>query len=124
MTIGSLPLILLAVLTYSGGPDWTVGFVWGLAYTVILANAVAWVLWLYALRALSAGAAGLGALAIPVAGVVAAWLQLGERPSAVEAVGMALVVGALAVLAARGLAAGWRQPSPAEQEPAVQPVTD
>ena len=70
------------------------------------------------------GAAGLGALAIPVVGVVAAWLQLGERPSAVEAVGMALVVGALAVLAARGLAAGWRQPSPAEQEPAVQPVTD
>ena len=124
MTIGSLPLILLAVLTYSGGPEWTVGFVWGLAYTVILANALAWVLWLYALRALSAGAAGLGALAIPVAGVVAAWLQLGERPSAVEAVGMALVVGALAVLAARGLAAGWRQPSPAEQEPAVQPVTD
>ena len=82
-------MIPLAVLTYSGGPDWTVGLVWGLAYTVILANAVAWVLWLHALRALSAGAAG-----------------------------------ALAVFAARGLAAGWRQPSPAEQEPAVQPVTD
>jgi len=124
MTIGSLPLILIAVLTYRGGPEWTVGFVWGLSYTVVLANAVAWVLWLYALRTLSAGAAGLGTLAIPVVGVVAAWLQLGERPTAVEAAGMALIVGALATLAARGLAAGRRQPFPADDEPAVQPVTD
>src|SRR5450756_1421334 len=124
MTIGSLPLILLAVLTYSGGPDWTVGFVWGLAYNVVLANAVAWLLWLYALRTLSAGAAGLGTLAIPVVGVVAAWLQLGERPTAVEGVGMALIVGALVILALRGLAAGRRQPSPADEEPALQPVTD
>ena len=124
MAIGALPLMLIAALTYSGGPEWTAGFVWGLAYTVIFANAVAWVLWLYALRTLSAGAAGLGTLAIPVVGVVAAWLQLGEVPTLVEGFGMALIVGALAVLAARGLAAGRRRPSPADEEPAVQPVTD
>ena len=52
MAIGALPLILIAGLTYSGGPQWTAGFVWGLAYTVVLANAVAWLLWLYALRSL------------------------------------------------------------------------
>jgi drug/metabolite transporter (DMT)-like permease len=124
MAIGSVPLILIAILTYSGGPDWTAGFVWGLAYTVVLANAVAWLLWLFALRTLSAGAAGLGTLAIPVVGVAAAWLQLGEVPTAVEAVGMALIVGALGILSARGLRAGRRQPSPADQEPIVQPVTD
>ena len=124
MAIGSLPLILIAVLTYSGGPEWTAGFVWGLAYTVVLANAVAWLLWLYALRTLSAGAAGLGTLAIPVVGVVAAWLQLGERPTAVEGVGMALIVGALVILAARGLLAAGPRPSAAGEEPVVQPVTD
>ena len=124
MTVGSVPLILIAVLTYSGGPDWTAGFIWGLAYTVLLANALAWVLWLYALRTLSAGAAGLGTLAIPVVGVVAAWLQLGERPTAVEAAGMTFIVGALAILAGRSLAAGRREPSPADEEPVVQPVTD
>ena len=124
MTIGALPLILIAALTYSGGPDWTAGFVWGLTYTVVLANAVAWVLWLYALRTLSAGAAGLGTLAIPVVGVLAAWLQLGEVPTLAEGIGMILIVGALAILAARGLAAGRRQPSPAGEEPVVQPVTD
>ena len=124
MTIGMVPLIIVAVLTYSGGPEWTTGFIWGLAYTVLLANALAWVLWLYALRTLSAGAAGLGTLAIPVVGVVAAWLQLGEVPTAVEGVGMVLIVGALGILSARGLAAGRRQPSPADEEPVVQPVTD
>ena len=117
MTIGALPLIVIAVLTYSGGPEWTAGFVWGLAYTVVLANAVAWVLWLYALRTLSAGAAGLGTLTIPVVGVMAAWLQLGEVPTHVEALGMILIVGGLAVLAAHGLTAGRREPLPPARSP-------
>jgi drug/metabolite transporter (DMT)-like permease len=124
MVFGSLPLVAVAALTYSGGPDWTAAFVGGLTYTVLLANVLAWVLWLYALRALSAGAAGLGTLAIPVVGVVAAWLQLGERPDVVEAAGMVLIVGALAILAARGIIVGRREPAAANKAPAVQPVTD
>ena len=85
---------------------------------------VAWVLWLYALRTLSAGAAGLGTLAIPVVGVIAAWLQLGEVPGSAEAVGMILIVGGLAILAAHGLAAGRREPLHSGEEPDVRPVTD
>jgi len=135
MTLGAPPLILAAVLAYSGGPQWTLAFVGGLTYTVLLANALAWVLWLYALRTLSAGTAGLGTLAIPVVGVLAAWLQLGERPGAAEAAGMAMIVAALAILAARGLVVGRREAArfgeaarPGElarpPEPAVPPVTD
>jgi drug/metabolite transporter (DMT)-like permease len=124
MVFGSVPLIILAALTYSGGPEWTTGFVWGLAYTVVLANAVAWFLWLYALHALPAGAAGLGTLSIPVVGVVAAWIQLGEVPTLVEGVGMILIIGALAVLAAQGLLAGRRGTAAAGEEPDVRPVTD
>jgi drug/metabolite transporter (DMT)-like permease len=56
--------------------------------------------------------------------VLAAWLQLGEVPTLAEGIGMILIVGALAILAARGLAAGRRQPPPADEEPVVQPVTD
>jgi drug/metabolite transporter (DMT)-like permease len=63
----------------------------------VLANALAWFLWLYALRVLSAGRAGIGTLAIPVIGVAAAALQLGERVSPLEAAGMVLIAGALAV---------------------------
>jgi drug/metabolite transporter (DMT)-like permease len=124
MVFGSIPLIILAVLTYSGGPDWTAGFVWGLAYTVVLANAVAWFLWLYALHALPAGAAGLGTLSIPVVGVIAAWIQLGEVPTLVEGIGMILIISALAVLAAQGLLAGRRGTAAAGEEPDVRPVTD
>lgn len=105
MVFGSLPLIVCALVVGGAGPQWTAAFVAGLSYTVLLANVLAWILWLYALRTLPAGTAGLGTLAIPAIGVLAAWLQLGERPTAVEAAGMVLIAAALALLAARGGAA-------------------
>ena len=110
--LGAAALVLLAVIW---GYHWVVMKI-GLSYADPFTFA--------ALRTLSAGPAGLGTLAIPVVGVVAAWLQLGEVPTAVEGVGMALIVGALAILAARGLVAGRRQPPPADEVPLVQPVTD
>jgi drug/metabolite transporter (DMT)-like permease len=109
MLFGSLPLILIALLTGHGGPEWSAPFVWALAYNVLLGNALAWLLWLYALRKLSAGAAGLGTLATPVIGVTAAWLQLGERPTEGEAAGMALIIAALAIITVRGLVLGRRE---------------
>ena len=103
MLYGSLPLIVIAALTFTGPPVWSGAFIWALAYNVFLGNALAWFLWLYALRALSAGAAGIGTLAIPLIGVASAWLQLGERPVPSEAAGMALILGALAIVTARGM---------------------
>ncbi|MDI9600480.1 MAG: EamA family transporter [Acidobacteriota bacterium] len=124
MLLGSIPLVLAAALVYDGGPQWTLTFWWGLAYTAVLANAVAWFLWLYALHALPAGAAGLGTLSIPVVGVLAAWIQLDETPTAVEGAGMALIIAALAVLAAYGLLAGRDRPVAAGEEPDVRPLID
>ena len=124
MVFGALPLLAVAALTAHHGPDWTPAFVASLTYNVLLANALAWFLWLYALRRLSAGPAGLGTLAIPVIGVLAAWLQLGERPGAVEGAGMALIVGGLALLVWRGIAQGRRQPAGGDDDVLVQPVVD
>jgi drug/metabolite transporter (DMT)-like permease len=126
MTLGSVPLIIAALVTYSGGPQWTFSFWWGLIYTIVVANSLAWFLWLYALHTLPAGVAGLGTLAIPVVGVLAAWIQLGEVPTLVEGVGMALIIGALGMLAAYGVAASRRDPArTADVEgPEVRPVTD
>ena len=42
--------------------------------------------------------AGLSTLVVPGVGVVSAWIQLGERPSMLEAAGMALIGCALALL--------------------------
>ncbi len=105
MAFGAVPLIAIAVVTQSGWPQWTGTFAACVAYTVFLSSGLCYLLWFFALRALSAGAAGMGTLAVPVIGVMAAWIELGERPLAVEAVGMALIVAGLAVLAACGVAA-------------------
>ena len=124
MACGGLPLIAAAVLTHGGWPVWTGTFVLCLAYSVLLANAVCWALWIFALRALPAGAAGMGTLAVPVVGAVASWIQLGEAPSLVEGIGMVLIIAALAVLASCGLAAGRRGSAAAGEEAGLLPVIE
>lgn len=83
--------------------NWTTSFSIALAYNVVFATALAWLLWLYALQHLSAGVSGLASLGTPVMVLCAAWLQLGEIPTAAEAAGMALIFLALAWLSALGL---------------------
>jgi drug/metabolite transporter (DMT)-like permease len=95
MLFGSIPLVLCAFLIPSPPIRWTVPFVATLAYSGILGGAIAWLLWFYALSRLPAGVASLGTLATPVVGVSAAWIQLGETPGLLEAVGMVLIIGAL-----------------------------
>ncbi len=99
MALGSLPLVAIAAFLPEPPIHWTPYFVWALFYNVILGNALAWWLWMYILQNLPAGLASLGTLAIPVIGVLAAWLQLGEKPGAVEIAGMALIGSGLGLLA-------------------------
>ena len=101
--MGSLPLIVVALLVDQEGPTWNASFIAALAYNVVVASALAWVLWLSVLHSLPAGTAGISSLVIPVVGVMSAWIQLGERPGAMEAVGMGLILAALAILTARGM---------------------
>jgi drug/metabolite transporter (DMT)-like permease len=112
MLLGSLPLLLIAALTYTRAPVWTASFIWALAFNVVFANAIAWVLWLYVVRSLPAGNAGVGTLAIPVIAVLSSWLQLGERPGLGEAAGMALVVLALCIISLREVVLGRRAAGP------------
>ena len=104
--LGSLPLIAAAFLTATHAPTWNVSLITALAFNVIVATAFALLLWMYVLHNLPAGTAGLSSLAIPVVGVLSAWIQLGERPGTLEAIGMGLIVAALAVLSSRGLLSG------------------
>jgi drug/metabolite transporter (DMT)-like permease len=93
--------LLFAVGALVGTPpvQWTWMFVYTMAYTAILASALAWMLFYFALARLPAGVAGLGTLATPVLGVAAAWLQFGEQPAPGELTGMALIAFGLALLA-------------------------
>jgi drug/metabolite transporter (DMT)-like permease len=56
-------------------------------------------LFYFAVRHMPAGMAGLGTLASPLVGVLAACLQLGEYPMPMDATGMSLIAIALAMLA-------------------------
>jgi drug/metabolite transporter (DMT)-like permease len=106
LAAGAVVLCAVAVVTRSGWPDWTTTFLLCVAYSAVLATALSMGLFVVALSSLPASAAGLGTLAVPVVGVVAAWLQLGERPTGVEAAGMILIIAALALLAVYGLLGG------------------
>ncbi len=124
LALGCVPLIAAAVLVEGKAPEWTGVFVACLVYSVLLANAACWALWIFALRALPAGAAGMGTLAVPVVGVVTAWAQLGEAPAVVEGFGMALIIAALAMLAATGVRAGRGGGPAGGEEPALLPIID
>jgi drug/metabolite transporter (DMT)-like permease len=96
MAIGGMGLAALAFIFDDEPVQWTAFFTLAMIYNVILATTIAWLLWIYALSRLSAGATGLSALGIPVVSLTTAWLQLGERPSLPEA------IGALATLSLPG----------------------
>jgi drug/metabolite transporter (DMT)-like permease len=64
------------------------------ASTGFLANGVAYGLWFAIIRRLPAATASLGVLGSPVIGVIASILILGERPTAADLVGFALIFAA------------------------------
>lgn len=103
MLFGALPLVAVALLIPAPPIVWSDYLIGAVAYNVFLANSLGWLLWLYALRGLPAGAASMNSLLIPVIAVLAAWAQLGEVPSPAESTGMLLIGVALAILAVRGM---------------------
>jgi drug/metabolite transporter (DMT)-like permease len=98
MVFGMLPLVVIAWLTDERPIVWSGYFIGALAYNAVGGMAVATLLWLYILQRLPATISGLNALAVPIVGVLAAWIQLGERPSVAEGAGMLLILSGLALL--------------------------
>jgi drug/metabolite transporter (DMT)-like permease len=98
MLIGTLGLVVLALLGHERAVAWTGSYIAALLYNGLLSSGVCWVLWALAVQKLPANVAGLTSLAVPVAGVLFAWGLLDERPSAPEWVGIALIGLALFVL--------------------------
>lgn len=71
---------------------------WAFAYHLLLAQALAYLLWFAVLPRLSAGAATLGILPVPAVGVLGAALFLGERPTLSDLAGLLLVIAAAATI--------------------------
>jgi drug/metabolite transporter (DMT)-like permease len=98
MLFGSIPILLFALGDIDKPIHWTPAYMVTIAYSVLLANALGWMAWLYALQRLPAGVASMNSMLIPVIAVLSAWVQLGESPSPLEAIGMLCIVAALLLI--------------------------
>lgn len=111
MLMGGAVLTVIALGIPTRAIEWTPYFWLMLLYCTLAGSVAGWLLWLFILRRLPAGVAGLSIMAVPALGVLFARLQLGERPSAAEGAGMLLIVASLALLSWHALraTAGERQ---------------
>lgn len=69
----------------------------GLAYNALLGTVVAYVIWFGLLQRISAGAAGLGSLLVPLFGVAASFVLLGEIPTIADIAGLVLILTAASI---------------------------
>lgn len=98
MLLGALFTLPLALLMPQMAPRWGAQLVLGLLYMGVLASAVGWGLWMMVVRRVSASVAGMSALGVPVLTIILAWLLLGERPTALDIGGAALMMAGLVVV--------------------------
>lgn len=105
MLLGGVVLTVIAVSIPTRSIQWTPYFWLMLVYCTLAGSVAGWLLWLFILRRLPAGIAGLSIMAVPALGVLSARLQLGEQPSAAEAAGMLLIGASLALLSWHSLRA-------------------
>ena len=103
MLMGSIPLIIAALLFPSQPALWSGTLIVATAYNIVFVNGLGWLIWLYALQRLPAGVASMNSLLVPVIAVLVAWVQLGEVPAFNESLGMLTIAVALALLAWLGI---------------------
>lgn len=103
MLIGSLPIVVVALLVPAPAIQWTGYLIGALTYNILACNALAWLLWLYALKRMQAGIASMITLLAPVIGVLSAWIQLHEVPTRLDLGGMSLIAFSLLVIAVHSI---------------------
>ncbi|MCL2341488.1 MAG: DMT family transporter [Proteobacteria bacterium] len=116
MVAGTVVLSALAIVTHSTPIVWSWPMLLALGYNGVLATALGWTLWLFILRTLPTGVAGISTLMIPVLSVLWAWWLLDERPNHAEAGGIGLILLALALLAAPSVRAGRQRPGMQDEQ--------
>ncbi len=82
-----------------GEIQWTAPFLISITYTTLLATAVAVYLWFLLISRLEAGTAAFGVLLAPAIALISSWIQLKERPAPIEALGLGVILLAIAFYA-------------------------
>jgi drug/metabolite transporter (DMT)-like permease len=106
MLLGWVPIALLAPLVSPGPLPELSGRAWfAILYNVFLAGTLAHWAWFTLVRTLPVAVSSMASLPVPVVGVFAGMLVLGERPRAGEWLALALVLGAMVAVLWPGRAA-------------------
>ncbi len=116
MMLGALPLIAIAVLSGEPPVVWSSRFIGVLLVTSLLSTAMGWCLWVYVLKQVEAGIAGMSMLAVPVIAILSAAWHFDERPRPEEMIGMGLILLALMIIGIRALVRHTEVAGPMGQE--------
>jgi drug/metabolite transporter (DMT)-like permease len=98
MVLGLIPMVAVAALAPQRPIEWTPEFITLALLLGVLATAGGWGAWFYVLQRLPAGTTSMSSLGVPVVALLASTIQMGERHSAPEWAGMALIAAALALV--------------------------
>ena len=98
MLWGSIPLFIIAVLIKNEPIIWNYSFLSILCFNAIFVNAIAYLLWFYALRQLQASTVSMLALLTPISGAISAYFLLDEVPNFAESIGFSLILSGLFLL--------------------------
>jgi drug/metabolite transporter (DMT)-like permease len=98
MIVGSAVLGIVALIVPEPPIQWTTGFVLAVLYNIGPATAVAFIIWFTLQRRIEANVLSLIVLIVPLVGVVSGSIQLGERPSPPDTIGMLLILAAIALM--------------------------
>ena len=110
MTLGAVPLVLLALVVPEQPTHWTPSFIGILAFMSVASTALCWWLWIYILDRVPAWEASLSVLGTPVVAILSSRLTFGEEFKTSEVAGILLIGSGLALLSLLSWAASRRAP--------------
>jgi drug/metabolite transporter (DMT)-like permease len=114
MLLGTVPLVLIALLVPERPTQWTGSYIGLLLFMSAISTALCWWLWLYILDRVPAWEASLSVLGTPVVAILSSRLTFGEAFKVSEIVGILLIGGGVALLSLLGWAATRRLPAKPE----------
>ena len=98
MLWGSIPLFLILFVVNSGPIIWSNQFIGIVLFNIFFVNAIAYLLWFFALKHLTASLVSILSLLTPITGALTAWLLLNETSSYTEMLGYILILLSLFAL--------------------------
>ncbi|HEX9278571.1 MAG TPA: EamA family transporter [Casimicrobiaceae bacterium] len=120
MVTGIIPICLIPLVWPLPPAQWNGIYVSALLYAGVIATGIGFILWTAILAWLPAGTASLNMFAIPVIALVSSMLVFGERLTAAEWLGIALIGAGLAIVSVRAWLSARRGEREVVEAPAIE----